>query len=305
MIAHEEGLEAVPAYVAGHLDEDARRGMDEHLATCGACAELVEAWRELLDAMRAGGEAVVEPHPDVEALRAHALGSGTEDDRIGRHLTVCPSCRIEVEAWRRREADGPGARDASPIHAGRRPWPGGIWPAAATLAAGIALGLVLGHLRPTAPPEPEAPAPGAVPAAIEPPFRGGPLPLIVLPAPRRGADVTPGPRLDPRHPFVLLALPSPSPGRRSEVERFRFTIHGPDGGVVWSSEMSDAEVGIYRGTGEAVVFAVPTSALAHGRHEARVTGLTKGGSEVLLLRVPFEVEPSPQRQSPAATNAPQ
>jgi len=307
--SHSEVLEAIPAYLSGRLEPDAARAVDAHTDACASCAATLDECRGLLATMRAGGRVLFEPHPDEQRLRAQALGNSAGDDpAIARHLAACPSCQIEVVAWKRREEALAVGRGAA---AGRRGagavWrDGAVWRVAALLVVGVAVGAALDRLLLTPPPatvqDRVAPQPPATTSAV----LDGPVPLVILRGTVRGTDAPPVVHVEPGSPTILLAVPPPLPRQAAGTDRYRFAITGPGTGVRWSTELSADDIRRLRGAGEVVVFAVPAAALGEGRHEIRMTGPLDGGPEPIVhMQSAFEVVRPGQRQSPAATNAPQ
>jgi hypothetical protein len=306
---HSEVLEAIPAYLTGRLEADARRAVDVHAAGCESCAEVLDECRDLLNVMRTGGEALFEPHPGEQSLRAHALGIAAEDDQaIARHVTVCPWCQIEMVAWKRREEAIATGRDAPTGNrvAGVAWGAGSVWRFAAVLIVGVAVGAALDRML-LAPPPPvvqelddrdRPAAPDADP--------GGPVPLLILRGTVRGTESIPVVQVDPESRTILIAVPPPLPPNAPGTGLYRFEIAGPETETVWSTELSADGIRRLRGTGEVLVLAVPTAALGDGRREIRMLGPMSAGAEPpLLMRIRFEVGRPLQRQSPAATNAPQ
>ena len=76
---HDELREALGAYALGHLDDDLRREVELHLATCGTCPAELSELRPVVLALRS---------VDVEALSDSAAGDVPPglDERIRRAL---------------------------------------------------------------------------------------------------------------------------------------------------------------------------------------------------------------------------
>jgi anti-sigma factor RsiW len=95
------------AYMEGALEEEERRRVETHLATCEVCCrsleELDEAKELLVEAWTAGGVGC----PPAEALGVHLTGGGDDALRraLERHLDRCAVCGELVEVLRAFEAE--------------------------------------------------------------------------------------------------------------------------------------------------------------------------------------------------------
>ena len=198
----------LPAYAAGRLDESSRRRVAEHLAECEICRELAMNLRELAQHVKDGGEAMFEPHPSEAELREFSKKSSSAPrERIARHLTICASCALEVDAWRKMDdkeiAAGPAERvPRSELSGTRRP--GGMR-AGLAAAAGLLLGVALGYVvRERTVPQP---------SVEESPSQGLPSigPQLLLPRPLRGEPMPLEYRIEPRQEAMILACPASIP----------------------------------------------------------------------------------------------
>src|SRR5262245_4664340 len=98
---HATWRERVPEFVMGRLGSEERIRFETHLSACPECAETVDAWRVMVSAMREPeAETLWEPHPEPEAIHRHALGRSEDEPRVARHVVACPSCALEMQAWK-------------------------------------------------------------------------------------------------------------------------------------------------------------------------------------------------------------
>ena len=258
MMSHDELRQQIPAWAASRLDAESSRLLDDHLAACESCRELAATARELAVAVREGGEALFEPHPKELALRDHAAGTSTREDRarIERHLRSCATCRLEVEGWRRVNAAKP-SRAAAP----RSRWMAPALAAAAGVLAGVAL---MALLQP----------------AAERAWRGD-SPLYVLPGMTRGeveapASAWPVPERESR---VSVAIPLVLPDGTRDEARFRLDLSSGGGSPTWSIEMSAGEMRRHLATPAGVLHVtLPASALMPGDHELRISPAAPEGA---------------------------
>lgn len=90
----DDAIERLPWLLNGTLEEEERRQVQAHLATCERCrtalAETRDAW-----SLFAG-------HIPTEDLVAHAWGepTGTAPELVAEHLAGCPQCTAELEMAR-------------------------------------------------------------------------------------------------------------------------------------------------------------------------------------------------------------
>lgn len=264
---HAAWHEQVPAYVAGRLEPEERGRFETHLSACPECAETVAAWRGIASAIREEGETLWEPHPETEVIRAAALGRAGDEPRLARHLAICPSCALEVQAWRDRargrHEESRGAGQVAPARLGRAGMT--LLAAAAGLVVGVGLSLLL-----TTAPAPIEPGPGSgSPASIE----AAPVPLLVLAPARRGAgDEASSVRLIAAHPGLVIAVTPTIPESGADADLVPFELIGPDGGAVFTTSMTVAAIREELRRNEMVTLFVPASTLPPGGYELRFPG---------------------------------
>ncbi len=267
----------LPAFAAGRIEGEERRRLEEHVAFCERCSEMLTSLREIHAAFQSRGESLLDPHPDGDEVRAFALGEKPADERIERHLQVCASCDLEARAWRSRpDAARAGASERP---AGIRSLPRRVpVPAAAGLLLGIALGLaasLLWQAGATRPPEGEA-ARALPESATSPPPEGaaaapkkwsGPARTIVLPRALRGDASDLEVTLGSGEEYVNLAVPDFLAAAVPDRARYGFTIREEDGAAAWASEMTASEIRRHLRSAEAVTLVVPAEVLAPGSLE--------------------------------------
>jgi hypothetical protein len=293
----------VAEYGLARLTPEERRTVEEHVARCASCAELAGDVKLLRQQIREGGEAMFEPHPEQAALREYACGAEDPDSRLGRHIRVCSICRLEVEAWRMRNASTP-----SPL----RPERGAVawWTRIGVAAAAAAvLGLAAGwrfHARvsESVAPAPVTATPGTgVPAgqvmalAVQAPV------LHLLPGLLRGAE-PPKQRwlLDRSESSIGVAVPIVVPVSAADTDRFRFELQEPGAKTLWSQEMTAARILEHLEAAEVVnLIVVPPQPLVEGDYEFRVVPSAPSDAPP-TYRASITIA---YRQSPAATKAPQ
>jgi len=243
----------LPAYIAGRLEGDDLRRLEEHLRVCDDCGDLATTWRGIVKSLREGGEALFESHPGEMELREFSLGAAAPTHHgIQRHLESCASCTLEVEAWRRRGTPAT-MREVAPAK-GRR----GFWTPVLAAAGGMILGAGLVLLSGPGRPNAQSPA------------LGEEVGLLILPAsPLRGSG--------PPRPYTLRSgqqrievgfrptLPSGIDG----AGRYRFEIRRDSGATIWSVEKSVADLRRIMAMDEIVGFSFPTSSIGPGRYEFR------------------------------------
>jgi hypothetical protein len=258
----------IPAYVASRLEGEELRRLQDHLAVCDTCREMASIFKEIAVALREGGDAMFDPHPGTLALRGFAQGKTVPGgDRIALHVAACPSCGLEVQAWRSRpEAMAGRLSHAKP---GRREGYGRTaWAAAAGLLAG--LGLAFWLLR-------TAPVPVAPPAAPEVTRHpetawSGPAPQLILPRALRGEPSRVAYTVGKDQKYLVVAFPASPGAAAADADLYRFVAVRQDGAVTWSSRLTAAEMREHLDSTEVVTFVVPAAALVPGTYEFRVMG---------------------------------
>ena len=280
MTSHEEIQEQIPAYAASRLAPAEARRLEEHLASCEACRELLATTKGIAGAIREGGASMFEPHPAELALRDHAGGKAGPEERarIAKHIESCATCRLEIEAWETvlaapdRFARSAEAQGATLPRAGFSRW---LTPTL-TAAAGLILGALLVTLNQKAPEPAAVPAPAPAPtqSAGPPGNWAGASPLFILPGMMRGGDGMPSSQWvigkDDTHlsvavqPVLPPEMPNDAPCR---LELFR-----NDGTAAWSMEMAAGKMREHLGTQAGVVhLTLPVEGLASGAYEFRIT----------------------------------
>ncbi len=268
MSEHEEIQLHLPDYAASRLEGRILSRVDEHVAGCLECREMVETLRGLGAALREGGERLFAPHPSESALREFAgLRGGTRPDAIARHLEDCASCSLEVGMWTRR-ADRPWSdRSVSP---GFSRWRSIALASAAGLAIGFGLAVLLRAGR-----EPGAP-PSSRGAHTATEAGGSAGRLLLLPRALRGEATAAIYTLDPDQTFVVIACPASIPDSAAPGTLFQYEIRKEAGGVVWSRALTAADIRNQLTSGaEVVTLLVPARSLGAGRYEFR---LAPGGA---------------------------
>ena len=84
------------AVVLGEGAREERAAVERHLGACQECSRSAQAYREVIRQVRAG----LLPHPTSGAVAEHSLDlieDADERRRVEEHLSLCPSCREEVE----------------------------------------------------------------------------------------------------------------------------------------------------------------------------------------------------------------
>jgi hypothetical protein len=261
MSCHDEFQIEVPAYVASRMTGETLSRMEEHLRGCDECREITSAWKEIVPALREGGEAVFEEHPLEMTLRDYARGEAPDDGAIARHVEGCASCELEVQFWKSRGRQA--ERFATPaIPLPRWASAQSIWSAAAGLLAGVAVAYVM--LAPVAPPDPGRGA-GAddVPGTSA---MSGRIPQVVLPRTVRGEGIERHVRIGAVDRYLIVAAQLDLPGPSGDTKRYRFEIRDSDERAVWSTELDSATTRADIEANEVISFVVPTEPLATGRY---------------------------------------
>jgi hypothetical protein len=280
---HEAIQMEIPAYVASRLEAEELRRLQEHLAVCDTCREMASIFKEIAVALREGGEAMFDPHPGTLALRDFAQGKTAADaDRIALHVAACPSCDLEVQAWRSRSETMPGMLSrAKPAR--RQGYGRTALAAAAGLLAG--LGIAFWLLR-------QAPAPVAptsVPVA-EPPREtvwSGPALQLILPRALRGPSSGVTYKVGKNQRYVVVAFPAAPRAGLAGTDIYRFVVSRHDGTVTWSSSLTVAEMREHLEATEVITFVVPAAALLPGTYEFRA--VAPGHGEQASYSVTVEI----------------
>lgn len=291
---HERIQADLPAFAAGRIEGKERSFLEAHLAFCSSCSELLASMRMIHDAFRERGKALLSPHPSGEDVRSYALGEGSADPGIARHVQVCARCDLEARTWN--SSDASRSLSTSP-----RPEPAAFSRSGAAigLAAGLVLGIGLGvaasllwprgGTRPPATAE-AVPSPGSAAAPAPAPWSGAAR-TILLPRALRGAAAPLEVTLGSSERYVSLAVPDFLDASIPDSAHFGFTIRGEDGDVVWAAEMTVAEIRAHLRSAEAVTFVIPVEVIAAGSFEFAVA--QAGTREAALVyRVRIRVERS-------------
>jgi hypothetical protein len=102
----------LPWFASGKLRADEAAAFRTHLAGCASCREDLSAVEKLRAEIDEHGAAVLEDHPDADALVGTIRGEVEpgEAARVRRHLALCSTCELEAR-WVAGEAaiDEPGA----------------------------------------------------------------------------------------------------------------------------------------------------------------------------------------------------
>jgi hypothetical protein len=261
-VDHDETRAQLRALATGRLDQVTRARIEAHLAECESCRRAATTARTIAVALRDAGAELFEEHPDTERLRRHAAGS--VDTAIVRHVQSCASCALEVRAWSARAAPTPDAR---------RTWMRPTSIAAAALAAGLLLGLLVPPLfRDTG---------GATPQSA------APIARVLLQHPLRGAAEEPALTIIDPSASVLLDAAFDLPESVDPSSTITFTVLDEGGRAVWSRSDTAAPVAAALSRHELVGFLVPARVLAAGRYRLEVThaGATPGTLLVARFRV--------------------
>jgi anti-sigma factor RsiW len=261
MSCHDQFQIEIPAYVASRLAGVTLSRMEEHLRGCDECREITLAWKEIVPALREGGESVFEEHPLEMALRGYALSETPHGGAIARHIEGCASCKLEVQFWASRER--PAEQLVTPANLPSK-WalPQSIWSAAAGLLIGVGIGyLMLAQVSP--PGAGRGAFPDGTPGVVA---ISGRIPQVVLPRPVRGEGVERQVWIGPADRNLIVAAQLDLPGDRDDGERYRFAIEDHDGRLVWSTELDSATIRADLEANEVVSFVVPTEPLSAGRY---------------------------------------
>jgi hypothetical protein len=263
---HRQIQEEIPAYIAGRLDADAARHVEQHLESCSDCSEIVRDWQTIVTGLKEGGEQLFEPHPDSLSLMRFVRGEEPDPERtIARHVETCTTCQLETEVWRDQEATVTPFRPRATRSVVYRV-------ASFAVAAGLVLGLGLGLLLRD---DGSSDWTGAVN-------------LLTLDGSARGGDDIPVFSPEPAQPYVPLVLLPTLPADAAEGDRFRFSITDETGGGLWSREMTAAEIRGFIDTSGIVTFLVPSDKLPAGIYNLAFARADAGAE--ILFETHFRVE---------------
>jgi hypothetical protein len=239
--------------------------MEEHLAECETCREIVATAKEFAAMIREGGEVLFEPHPRELELREHATGTaGPGSSRLERHLAACATCRLEVEAWKARDPHQ-GSRGDGKARAPSFSW---IVPSL-TAAAGVILGVGITVLLSPHPGSIRvAPAPAQISTGPQETWRGD-SPLYVLPGTVRGVEETPIPTwiLGKEDSRLSIGVRPSLTDEIPDAALFRLEMRPVGGGAIWSIEMTAARMREHLKTAEVVHVTLPAEPLLPGEYE--------------------------------------
>jgi hypothetical protein len=301
---------------SGQEDVERRPEFVEHLKSCDGCRDEAPALLAAARAIRAVPVDALAGHltsdqivtlaidPEAAALEIHR--SATE------HLAVCPTCAAELKEVRRAEE-----RRVSGERPRRALWaPMDLLrlriPASVALATGLVVLLLAypAYLGLRNPPRTQAEMAdldlrarqleaqlrdlsASLAQATEASSRlsrwQGPVRLFALTSPVRGETSTQSISLNPEEPYVLVSL-RPILESSAEADVYRFIIQGADGRVTWSADLTVGETRRQLKSSWALIFPVPSSLLAPGRHELRI--LPQKNPQEPILQIPFEVIPA-------------
>ncbi len=289
---HHGYQEQIPAHLAGRLEGSELLALERHLGDCDECTSLEELGKDLVKGLREAGSELPSAHPAAKNLRLHARGAaGSEESAIVAHIASCLPCEVEVDAWGRLDKGESvitlKGRQGSSQQVQNRTWG---WVGA--LAAGVLIGFAVAlAFLPSFPLGPDESSTGS-------PWSGS-VALLTLDNPSRGSQVIPTATLDPAQPYLPLAAAITLPAETKNDERFRFAIMR-DEDELWTLGLGAEHIRAQQRATGVLTFLVPVERLAFGRLSFRALTVGPAGEE-MFLEIPFEL----QRQSPAATNAPQ
>jgi hypothetical protein len=191
---------------------------------------------------------------------------------VTSHIDGCPLCLLEVEAWR--ALAGPpdvaaGRRRAAlPAEGRRRPWRGALAAAAAGLVAGLLLARLTHDLEtPAGRTLPDSEAAGSEERQLPAPWTG-PVGVLMLGGPLRGDEAALV--IPPDHAYVVLAVPLDVPASLLPDAAIEFSIVTEQGRSVWTFALTARRANQQVDASEAILFAVPASAIPEGRYVMRV-----------------------------------
>ena len=279
-MTHEEARELIPAFAASKLQGSALEGLRAHLSACGECAELASGIAGIVSTLQAGGQALLDAHPDEKALRSYYEGTSAPavTERIEEHLRTCAPCSLEVSTKRRAPAAEPRGDPQSGSRTAASGWRLGA-AAAGILAAGILIGVAVTAGRSS------RPAPIDT-GSLSTPSWSGSVDLHVLPPPQRGEAVA---RfvLKKGQPGTILHLPRVIPRDGSPADRFRLLLRGEEGTVRFDQVYPRSEMERAFETWGVMPLFLPASSLPSGRYELTVQRDDPSAEKV--ASIPFEI----------------
>ncbi len=290
----------IPAYVTLRLGSAEREEVARHLLECEECRELEASFREIASAIREGGEAIFEPHPEEHLLREFAQGRTAADPaRLERHLSLCATCRLEVAAWRSGTARHPVHPDLFPSPAsaaGRTAGRKTIF--ASGVAAGLLVGMALAVLfRAPSPPKVDeahrSPAQSPIPA---PPLAA--VLLRILPGVHRGEGQVARWQVARQEKWIAVAVPVALPERTEESIPVRFELVDGNQEVSASVTLRAGEVRRHLAASDAVSLLFSADRLSPGRYRFSVRAEEPGGEE-LLYQISVEITEAASREAGA------
>jgi len=262
---HERHQSDLPQYVAGRLQGEELRSLEQHLEVCEECRKTAAAWRNLVPAMREGGPAMLDPHPGETDLRAFALGTpGAPVERVVPHVAVCASCELDVEAWRSWASWGNRAsRSRGPIRLRT------TLVASLSVAAGLILGFGLSLVLVSPRREGSAaPAPGE------------PARHLVLPSSiPRGGGAALRYTLELGQKHLEIDFRPVIPEDASDADCCRFEIRREGGETIWSTVMTAAAARGRLASDQVIGFNFPVAFLGPGRYDCAVRRPREGDEE--------------------------
>ncbi len=88
-------------YLGGHLDDENRRDVEAHLASCGKCAETAK----IVSSMREAKPETSITHPDVSQLAEffYSKSTSARHSSTAAHVAACQSCADAISEYARAE----------------------------------------------------------------------------------------------------------------------------------------------------------------------------------------------------------
>lgn len=218
---HERIKLEIAAFLAERLSDEKSSEVRDHLATCGDCAAIVEAWAPAALGFRQAGPELLESHPDSLTLLKVGRGEEQAGDELSRHLATCATCLLEVQG----AGNGVPVQVAGPTMTTARP---AIRTVSMALAAGLVLGLALATLWMT---------PGSR-------FAGSPgaIRLYTLEETVRSSDDGAVLEVDGDDTLLPLVMIPAVPQDAKPEEPFRIEIRNGSGELVYSGGYSAGEL---------------------------------------------------------------
>jgi hypothetical protein len=294
VIDHERAVESLPEYFAGRLGADACAELEEHLAECEECRDMAAAMRMIGAAL---GEDDGHPeHPTADEIVALALGergmTASVRRRVEEHVETCSQCAAEIRRVRSVESSVPPMHalpraDAIAPRPKRRPRTRLALAAAALLVAALAYPVFLGVVRL---PAIEERARRLEERAADHERRmqnGHVVQLQILRSPLREGSPTQSVRVNPRAPYVLLAIDAIVPESASPGARVRLQLleSGDDAVITADTPISEARSQL-RSSG-VLTWLLPSQDLRPGRYRLRAS-LLDGGESTVLFDIEFD-----------------